>query len=240
MTLQHFDQHQEETLRTLCLQLDNELRPYYQIHGFVFAIASSPEIPTPNEWMACVFQHSSSLSEEQAEQLVSCLMSLFHFYANQQREGEISLPPACTFKGADESNDELSDWCNGMLLGHTFVEPTWNKAWGGASEQYKDVAESSMEEDLVGLLSLIATFADIPLALEDAEKDSRSQLRDNLQDAYETLPQALAMYVALADSLVDFLPDQMETFVRSDKKIGRNDPCHCGSGKKYKKCCAMH
>jgi len=21
------------------------------------------------------------------------------------------------------------------------------------------------------------------------------------------------------------------------KKIGRNDPCHCGSGKKYKKCC---
>lgn len=20
--------------------------------------------------------------------------------------------------------------------------------------------------------------------------------------------------------------------------IGRNDPCHCGSGKKYKKCCA--
>jgi preprotein translocase subunit SecA len=24
-----------------------------------------------------------------------------------------------------------------------------------------------------------------------------------------------------------------------DKKIGPNDPCHCGSGKKYKKCC-MH
>ena len=20
-------------------------------------------------------------------------------------------------------------------------------------------------------------------------------------------------------------------------KIGRNDPCHCGSGKKYKRCC---
>ncbi len=20
-------------------------------------------------------------------------------------------------------------------------------------------------------------------------------------------------------------------------KLGRNDPCHCGSGKKYKKCC---
>jgi len=25
--------------------------------------------------------------------------------------------------------------------------------------------------------------------------------------------------------------------VRKEKKIGRNDPCPCGSGKKYKKCC---
>lgn len=27
------------------------------------------------------------------------------------------------------------------------------------------------------------------------------------------------------------------TVVRQGAKIGRNDPCHCGSGKKYKKCC---
>lgn len=25
--------------------------------------------------------------------------------------------------------------------------------------------------------------------------------------------------------------------IRKDKKIGRNEPCPCGSGKKYKKCC---
>jgi len=29
---------------------------------------------------------------------------------------------------------------------------------------------------------------------------------------------------------------KVETFVRSEKKIGRNDPCPCGSGKKYKQC----
>mgnify|MGYP000399725954 CR=1 FL=1 len=27
-----------------------------------------------------------------------------------------------------------------------------------------------------------------------------------------------------------------ETVVRTEPKIGRNDPCHCGSGKKFKKC----
>ncbi len=28
-----------------------------------------------------------------------------------------------------------------------------------------------------------------------------------------------------------------EPFSRNEPKIGRNSPCHCGSGKKYKKCC---
>jgi SEC-C motif-containing protein len=27
-------------------------------------------------------------------------------------------------------------------------------------------------------------------------------------------------------------------FLRQSPKVGRNDPCPCGSGKKYKKCCA--
>lgn len=29
-----------------------------------------------------------------------------------------------------------------------------------------------------------------------------------------------------------------KTFVKTGPDIGRNDPCGCGSGKKYKKCCA--
>lgn len=28
--------------------------------------------------------------------------------------------------------------------------------------------------------------------------------------------------------------------VRKDKKVGRNDPCPCGSGKKYKNCCGKN
>lgn len=26
-------------------------------------------------------------------------------------------------------------------------------------------------------------------------------------------------------------------YVRATPKLGANDPCHCGSGKKFKKCC---
>jgi preprotein translocase subunit SecA len=31
-----------------------------------------------------------------------------------------------------------------------------------------------------------------------------------------------------------------KTIVREAPKVGRNDPCPCGSGKKYKKCCGQH
>ena len=30
---------------------------------------------------------------------------------------------------------------------------------------------------------------------------------------------------------------ESKPYTRSTKKIGRNDPCPCGSGKKYKHCC---
>ena len=34
-----------------------------------------------------------------------------------------------------------------------------------------------------------------------------------------------------------FMPKSKGTPVVNEPKIGRNDPCPCGSGKKYKKCC---
>jgi uncharacterized protein YecA (UPF0149 family) len=37
--------------------------------------------------------------------------------------------------------------------------------------------------------------------------------------------------------LVHFLPDFNTTTFIAEKKVGRNEACHCGSGKKYKKCC---
>ena len=31
----------------------------------------------------------------------------------------------------------------------------------------------------------------------------------------------------------------VKTVRRTTEKVGRNDPCPCGSGKKYKKCCGV-
>ena len=31
-------------------------------------------------------------------------------------------------------------------------------------------------------------------------------------------------------------PATPQTYVREQPKVGRNEPCHCGSGKKFKQC----
>ncbi len=36
---------------------------------------------------------------------------------------------------------------------------------------------------------------------------------------------------------ITLMDRQMITTITNETKIGRNDPCYCGSGKKYKKCC---
>ncbi len=41
---------------------------------------------------------------------------------------------------------------------------------------------------------------------------------------------------ALADANTDAGASDAQTFVRQGQKVGRNDPCPCGSGKKYKHC----
>lgn len=47
----------------------------------------------------------------------------------------------------------------------------------------------------------------------------------------------VAKNISTSGGSMDDEPKKGKTFVRKGKKIGRNDPCPCGSGKKYKKCC---
>jgi preprotein translocase subunit SecA len=38
------------------------------------------------------------------------------------------------------------------------------------------------------------------------------------------------------DEMPEAAEEEQQPYVRPDKKVGRNEPCPCGSGKKYKQC----
>ena len=61
---------------------------------------------------------------------------------------------------------------------------------------------------------------------------------EQLQDKVDDMQNQVAAGKMQAVDVAEFMR-QMRTkpVVRDYKKIGRNDPCPCGSGKKYKNCC---
>lgn len=92
--------------------------------------------------------------------------------------------------------------------------------------------------------------------LEDVDGDDPEDLDDEFDDDYppgldlndpadylkglEAVRQMRLGYEKAEDIVPrtdDWLPPPVDTIYRTDEKIGRNDPCPCGSGKKYKKCC---
>lgn len=65
---------------------------------------------------------------------------------------------------------------------------------------------------------------------------------DSEGNLYRNLAIALAMQEALkaqgkpARSIMEVDPRNVTKRAQSRMKVGRNDPCPCGSGKKFKKC----
>jgi preprotein translocase subunit SecA len=55
---------------------------------------------------------------------------------------------------------------------------------------------------------------------------------EKIQDMHKPKPQA--MVLSHGDAAAPKKPVQ-----RKAQKVGRNDPCPCGSGKKFKKCCGQ-
>jgi hypothetical protein len=51
--------------------------------------------------------------------------------------------------------------------------------------------------------------------------------------------EAATLQEAPADLLEKSYYEQVETYHRTEPKVGRNDPCPCGSGNKFKKCCGI-
>ncbi len=76
--------------------------------------------------------------------------------------------------------------------------------------------------------------APVPAAAERAPRRPAATSMDTLEEEFQRRKRRELEAARLAGS-GDY--QQVQQVVRSAARVGRNDPCPCGSGKKYKKCC---
>lgn len=127
-----------------------------------------------------------------------------------------------------------------------------NDVKGKYSFNVKELAEkvNTTPEFVMGFIDGINDSLVTALDLEKIEEDSNVDLDIDLELLYAnmleadadylyTLPQWDAIYSQEKREEIKKEFKKSKTVV-NENKIGRNDPCPCGSGKKYKKCCGKN
>jgi uncharacterized protein len=103
---------------------------------------------------------------------------------------------------------------------------------------------------MVGFLDGINDSLKEANPIETMEEDTVVSLAFDKEKLYKNMVDARAEWLYELpqwNSIFDeetrkrlFLEQRKSGTIRKEKKIGRNDPCPCGSGKKYKKCCGRN
>jgi uncharacterized protein len=212
--MQKLESPAHTSLYSLCKseELLDVLHPYAFIQGVVFAVAAAPEIPMPEEWLPWAIKTSNQLtSTEQADNLTDILMKILQVQLKSMSREKIQLPTGITFNQDGQKQSSVAIWCQGMLFGHSQLESIWQHAWN-KMQVTENMQVQQLQKDLSHCLHMFSTFADIPLAIKQAEDRGNDQLFNILPKIFLSFPQTLKTYVGLSGRLVDFLPNQFETF----------------------------
>jgi uncharacterized protein len=220
--------------------LEDQTRPagtlsYHELQGFLFAVASAPELIRPSEWMPLVFGEADAeyANLDEARLVLGELMSLYNTVNAQVAAETAVLPADCVFRGDILTNlDEdapIARWARGFMRGHQWLEELWDA-----------YVPEALDEQFAAMLLTLSFFASRNIAeafrAESAPGQSLEALATTVRRVF---PGAVAEYAHLGRSIARVLAEQTEAerTPRRSVRTGRNDPCPCGSGRKYKKCC---
>nr|WP_226992253.1 UPF0149 family protein [Aliiglaciecola lipolytica] len=202
-----------QQVESVCTKHSKILHSPNYIRGLVFAVSAAPEIPMPDQWLKWAFKGAGgSISEAEIDHVAEVLMGLLQYELAQMRTNNLDFPG----KGVplpDNLSEKLSvsEWLKGLLSGHSRLESVWQACWQQVETKEPEKL-LKFQRDLKHCLLMFSSFADIPMAIEQAKKVNNIKLLDNLPKIYASLPEALKTYVKLSGQLAQYLPEQFETF----------------------------
>jgi uncharacterized protein len=166
---------------------------------------------------------------------MQALMELYNAINGQVFEGKVLFPDDIPLETPALENvgntTALGQWSHGFFLGHDWLAELWDH-----------YTPEELDEELGSSLMILSFFSDRKLAeayYQEVVKSSGQSLDEFAQMLLELFEEAMRGYAHLGRSIQTVLAEHsapQRSYVR-EHKVGRNDPCPCGSGKKYKHCC---
>jgi uncharacterized protein len=189
------------------------------LDGYLTALHVGPGLIPPGEWMAGIWGDDPVFDDEnEAQSILNALM--LHYNAI----------------GAELGKDRKQYRPYGWQEDHAERAPTESAAewslgfWKGIRLRPHDWRPMILDRKARILLAPILCF----IETEDGESVLRGDphaLDDLMIDAADMIPEVIPMIRAYWRSTAT------QTKQPRSARPGRNDPCSCGSGKKYKRCC---
>jgi len=232
---------QAEALRAALGAQEGETRAlgYCELAGFLFALACSPDPVMPSEWIPRVLGEGDDAlgSLEDVQRVMDLVLTLHNRINLEVLERKPALPAGIALHPDPMQNfgpqAPLGQWAAGYAAGQLWLEQTWE-------ERLREEPEAgTLDETLGGLNAALSFFTSRELAEKWRRKmPGRPSLEEAAQNALRALPAAMQALADIGRGLEEARRDCARTPARS-VKVGRNAPCPCGSGRKYKHCCGV-
>jgi uncharacterized protein len=184
--------------------------PLTEARGYLTAVASAPTLVRTGDWMQIVLGEGRFDDLKHANRFFGLVARLYNSIIAALDVGAHVAP------GAEASDEEVAAWCSGYLR-LAQKDPRWT-------------ADATGVELIIPVASL-ATGSDLDQP-DDGTPDppmsaeQRARYRGGLEDCVR----AIDLYWGARR------PPPAAPVTRTAPKVGRNDLCPCGSGKKYKRC----
>lgn len=210
---------------------------YHAMQGFLFAVTAAPEMVMPSEFLPLVWgeQEPEFADPAEARAVFGGLMALYNEVSAGISDSGASLPRDCPLLDDPIANFEpeapVSQWSRGFIAGHSWLEECW-----------QDPLVEDSDDEILEFVVTLGFFQSRRLAESLLKEGSlaATNLDDVAQRIHRSFPDALSAYAGIGRRI--FLRRMSEAAEFSaprhvEPKVGRNAPCSCGSGKKYKRCC---
>ncbi len=218
------------------------------LDGFLHGIVTMPNFVTPSEWIQMALtEESVSRDPKKAEELFALVFRYYNEIARIAAE-ESTPTPRC-----DGSPEQCQTWMKGFAKAFVFDQAALEKLMESEVEHESGVG--------VMMFSYLLDFDEMQkanvgknqiLEFEEAYLHSSKQFKQNTAEHNQELIMILVKLLrgllkpknTKRSSLTNTNALEIDgfgfggsgTIRRETPKVGRNEPCPCGSGKKYKHC----